>query len=224
MVSSRQPDWTHIGYTVRMTVLGAAVGAAAILANSLSSTPVAGEPDEARALWRVLMVAGGALSGALITAPIIHRLYPDRPPHEPDQFRKTFSLAECAGLGLGYAIVFPPLAGGIVLPLAAQLFGILQGLLGAGDIFYSLVDTMFLAPLRAVISLISLMVTTAMAGLVFGTGLAILDRLTPSKEPKTPARTAWVAAIVLALGVLIGASFGPTSIFVSFSEVFRGTY
>lgn len=224
MVSSRGPDWTHISYTVRLTLLGAAVGAAAILANSLSRTPVAGEPDEARALWRVLMVAGGALIGALITAPVIHRLYPDRPPHEPDQFRKTFSLAECAGLGLGYAIVFPPLAGGIVLPLAAQLFGIQQGFLGAGDIFFSLVDTMFLAPLRAVISLISLMVTTSMAGLFFGIGLAIIDRLTPSTEPKTPARAAWVAAILLAAGALIGASFGPTSAFESVTEVFRGTY
>ena len=34
MVSSRGLDWTHISYTVRLTLLGAAVGAAAILAHS----------------------------------------------------------------------------------------------------------------------------------------------------------------------------------------------
>ena len=92
------------------------------------------------------MVAGGALSGMMMTAPIVYRLYAQRPPLERGQFRKTFSLAECAGLGLGYAVVFPPLAGGLILPLAAQLFGIQQGFLGPGEIFYSLVDTFFWRP------------------------------------------------------------------------------
>ena len=170
------------------------------------------------------MVAGGALSGAAITAPIVYRLYAQRPPLERDQFRKTLSLAECAGLGLGYAVVFPPLAGGLVLPLAAQLFGIQQGFLVPGDIFYGLVDTFFLAPLRAVISVISLMASTIMAGLLFGAGVAIIDRLTPSTYPKSAATAAWIAAIVLGAGALIGASFGPTSVFESTTEVFRGTY
>ena len=68
------------------------------------------------------------------------------------------------------------------------------------------------------------MASAAMAGLLFGTGLAIVDRLSPSRFPKAAAPAAWVAAIVLGAGALIAASFGPTSVFESATEVFRGTY
>ncbi len=199
--------WRRVGYSASLGLLGAAVGAAAILVNLLSRTPVYLEAEHVRTTPHVLAAAAGAVDGLIIASAAAYVIHGDR---FSAAMRRALPLWWWIALGFGFGIMHSLAAGGFFLPAAELAYAAYLRLLTPLETLNASLDLLLLTPWRAFTSGAAFLFTGIIAGLTFGACALLVDMA--SVSGRRPATRAWSASAALSAAVVAAAAFGPPAL------------
>ena len=209
---TRTIDWPRLSYTASVASYAGAVGAAVVVVNLLSRTPIFLEPERLPLVPAVVLSSGSAMAAVFLVAPIAYWLYGDRPALDKNAHRNPLGILIWLALGVIYGVFQPLLAGGIFIPLSRLFFGFYEGMLGSVDLLNGSIDIIFSAPIRAATTGAPLLLTSLIVAPVFAAGAWAIDRMNASRNPYVSSYVSWVAGLIL-VGVVLGiAVFGPADL------------
>ncbi len=197
----RPPDWPRIRFTACVTSYAGALGAAAVLVSFLVKTDIIiREPEHMTLIPSVFLSSAGGLGGVLIAWPLARWLSEgsDRP----------HNLLIWWLLGVGFGIILPFLTGAL-LPLSAVFMELALGTIGAGELLSETLNAVFRTPIYMVTHGAYALLTSLLAGGLFGTGAWIIDRFNAASNPSVSRYGPWAVALVLGFAVVAIAAFGP---------------
>ena len=200
---ARPADWPRIRFAAGIAMFGAAVGSVAVLVNVLSSIPFYKDAGHMALVPSLFLAISGALAGALVTAPFAYHMYGDVPVLEPKKTRKPRNLPIWWVLGVGYGLLYPMVMGAFFLPAAIVLRLLISGILGPVDVINELMEILMASLLRAVTVGGPMLFTSAIAGVVFGTGAWVIDQVNASSDRRISAYGTWAVSALLATTVVV---------------------
>ena len=203
------PNWDRWSYTAALALYGAAVGGFVVVANLLGRTPVFLEPTRLDATEAVFIYAAGVATGAALAAPIAYWAHGGRRLFAGG--RHSLGLPQWSFLAAGYPLLYPLLIGGISLPFALMFLAVYTGAIEPSDLFYASADTLFLAPLPGLAIGAQFLFSALWAGLFFGVGAALMDRLSAIAHPRS-GQVLWATSLALTALAAVVAAFTPASL------------
>ena len=199
----RPTDWPRIRFAAGIAVYGAAIGSVAVLVNVLSTTPFYKTAEHMSLVPSLILAISGALAGAMVTAPFAYRMYGDVPILEPKKTRKPRNLPVWWVLGVGYGLAYPMVMGAFFLPSAIALRLLAKGIIGPGDALNEFIEILMASLLRAVTVGGPMLFTSAIAGVVFGTGAWMIDQVSASSDRRISTYGTWAISALLATTVVV---------------------
>ena len=205
ITQARQLDWRRLIFVASVTFYGGALGVAVVIINILSRIPIWREPERLDTDTGAFVYGGGALAGILLGALVAYWSH-------SEGHRWSLGILWWWALGIGYGIGYSILMGGILMPFSLMLNDFYQGLLSPIEVTNALADIILGSIGRALVSSSLLLGIGLVAGLLFGTGAWIIDRLHTSVHPWSARYGAWATALFLGVVVLIVVSLAPPSL------------
>ena len=203
------PDWERIRFSTCVTVYAAALGAVAVIVNSLAQTDALDVPRH-MPLGPSLVIGGaGALTASAVTWPAVHWLYGGAPAFDEEKSRTSLGLPVWVLLGLGFGLVYSLLMGAYSLPTATGLLSFADGTVSVIDLVFKYAETVFSMPVLGPALGIRLLYTSIIAGLLFGPGAWAISRFNTSADPTTARYGPCVIALTLAAMAIAVAVFVP---------------
>jgi len=188
-----------------VTFYGGTLGVAVVIINILSRIPIWREPERLDTDTGMFVYGSGALAGILLGALVAHWSH-------SEGHRWSLGILWWWLLGIGYGIGYPILTGGIFVPFGLVLHDFYQGLLNPIQVLNASADIVLGSPGRAIVAGSLLLRIALVAGLLFGTGAWIIDRLHTSIHPLSARYGSWATALFLGVAVLIVVSLAPPSL------------
>ncbi|MCH8205860.1 MAG: hypothetical protein IH956_02525 [Chloroflexi bacterium] len=208
-LSRSWPDWGRWSYTAALALYGAAVGGFAVVSNLLGRTPVFLEPRRLDATEAVFIYGAGIATGAALAVPIAYWA------HGGWRFlaggRHSLGLPQWSVLVAGYPLFYPLLMGGLFLPFALMFLAVYSGAIEPGNLFYASADTLFLSPLRGLAIGAQFLFSALWAGLFFGVGAVVMDRVSTIAHPRS-GQFLWATSLALTALAAVVAAFTPASL------------
>lgn len=210
--SSRMDDpinWRKRRFVTVMAIYGGAVGTAAMIVNLLSRTPAINQPEHLDLAAGVIIYGGGAATGIIVgflVAAAVHFEGHDWP----------LGIVAWLLLGLAYGLIFALLAGGLCAPLSSLVLDFYLGALDPIEALGEFSDVVFTWPIRALIGGTPILFSGAVAGILFGAGAWMIDRVHLSAHQPTARYASWAISILLGLAVLSVATLAPPTFLAQF--------
>lgn len=193
--------------TTTTTVLGCMLGAATILVSVITQTDPFQQARHLSVLPSAFFSAAGVLSALIITPLTIY--------HVRDNASRVGTPQTWIGLGLGFGIAHSFIAGAL-LPLTLTLLSLTEGSAGQASIASQVIDAVF-GGIRAFFIQGAIIVSTGLlAGMFFGIGGFVIDKLNSRESPYLSRIGPWVVSIVLGISVLGFCMYGPPEFLRSF--------
>ena len=203
------PDWERIRFSTCVTVYAAALGAVAIIVNSLAQTDALDVPRHMPLGGSLVIGGAGALAASAATWPAAHWLYGRTPAFDKEKSRTSHGLPVWILLGFGFGVVYSLLMGGYFLRTATGLLSFADGTISVTDLVFKYSEIVFGMPVFGPALGIRLLYTSIVAGLLFGPGAWAISRFNKSADPATARYWPCVIALTLAAIVIAVVVFVP---------------
>ena len=115
-------------------------------------------------------------------------------------------------LALGFSVIFPFWAGAVFIPIGRLLHGLLIGPIILSDVPILTVEILMTAPIRAAQDGTPILYTGPYAGILWGAGSWLIDRLGASESTGTSNYGPWIVTFILGATVVSTALLGPISL------------
>ncbi len=189
------PDhYRRIRLSLSVSLFAGSLGAAFILVSVLSRTDPDLVPGHLPILSSTLVSLAGIIAGVAMTWPTVYYI------GERASVPRALLLWLAFGLVFGFAL---PFTSGILLPLSGVFIDFSRGLLGLGDLFNEVMNSLFRAPINAFVNGTLSTFTGVIVGLSWGLGGWAIDRLNSSADSNTSRFGSWALAVGLAVVVLL---------------------
>ncbi len=210
-------DWARIRFTSCVGFYGGAVGAAAVLVNTISLRPYYEYLEHLPIGESVVFGIGGALGGLAVSVPFAYWLFGRLPyftfyaeAHNAGRRPRTYRTWVL--FAVGFAITYPLVMGGVFLPLSFQALDFYGGVMSVPDFVVKTLELPLLWLSRGIVVGVRLFFTGLVAGAVFASGGWLIDAFNASRHQPTARYAPWVIAAALATAVLAAAAFTPGEI------------
>lgn len=202
-------DWRRLRFVALIAVYGSALGAAAVIVNLLSRTPFLDEPEHLGFGAGLIIYGGGAMTGIFVGALVAAAV-------QFEGHRWPLGIRLWLIFGLVYGLVFALSLAGFFAPLSNLVLDFYQGHLDPIEVLQALSNIAISWPFRAIIDSALLLYSAAGAGLLFGTGAWVIDRVHTSTHPTTSRYGSWGISLLLGLAVLFFALLAPPTLLARF--------
>ena len=209
-MAAYEADWPRIRFVACLTVYGGALGAAAVLAALIGRSDILDVTRRLSLGSSLLFGTAGALAGIAVVAPLAYLLFGGRPRFYREKHkRKPRSLMTWTMLGLGFGVSLPFVAGAAFVPFSQSILSFLDGLTSVPSLVVTNFDLASgLWPALALFVGVRLLFSGLAAGLLFGAGSWLIDRLNLSADPKTAKYGSCAVAAALSISVILVLALG----------------
>lgn len=207
-------DWARIRFTYCVGLYGSAIGAAAILINTIALRPYYDFLEHLPIGESIVFGIGGMFGGLTVSAPFAYWLFGRLPyftfyaeTHYAGRRPRTYRVWVLSAFG--FAVTYPLVMGGIFLPVSFQALDFYNGIMSVPDFAVKTLELPILWLSRGIAVGVRLFFTGIVAGVAFSVGSCLIDVFNSSQHQPTAKYAPWVIATVLAITTLVATALTP---------------